>query len=50
MHGISLRGHRTCLALRAISDCWVILMEGQLVQVCVEQPNTENLWKQETMF
>lgn len=26
MHGISLRGHWTCLAVRALSDCWVILM------------------------
>lgn len=26
MRGISRRGHRTRLAPRAISDCWVILM------------------------
>lgn len=26
MPGIILRGHWTCLALPAISDCWVTLM------------------------
>lgn len=26
MHGISLHGHWTCLALRAIADCWAVLM------------------------